>query len=383
MPIQNQDQLRQLIEKAHTILLPLPKAASVDTLSSVLSLHLWLTAIGKQSEIHSEQEDFGKLGFLPGINQIDHNVTFAQSFTVSVDMTNVPIEEVSYEAINPQTLEINLVSKKGQLTKDNLTIIAKPKLFDLIICIRTPTLDAYGALYTQNADVFFNSPKITIDNSVKNTNYGTVNSSNITTASCAELVFELMQETGFEITEDIATTLLTGILGETNSFQKPQTTPESFSRAAALIDLGGRYQEVIQHLFKTKELEVIKLWGRAMARIQAMPEYGLVYSVLSMQDIERSGINMEQLPLVMQECITNIADPNILILAYETEQGMQSYLYTNPNLKGTELVHALGGEYIDESIAHVGLPDVTAQTIDGYIKEMIEAQKDRIGLHVA
>ena len=86
------------------------------------------------------------------------------------------------------------------------------------------------------------------------------------------------------IDEDIATLLLTGIITDTGSFQNANTTPKSFAVAAQLISYGARQQEIIQHIYKTKQLSQLKLWGRILSKIQTDDSHKIVWSVVTQQD---------------------------------------------------------------------------------------------------
>ena len=165
-----------------------------------------------------------------------------------------------------------------------------------------------------------------------------------------------------------------------NSFQSPLTTPDSFDTAAQLVGRGGRQQEIIQHLYKTKDLAVLKLWGRAMARVKNIQEYGAVYSAVNRQDVERSEAKPEDLLKVMQEFVRNIADPKILFFMYEAEKGIDAYVYTNPNIKLQELANDFGGTMVQESLALLHFEDAAIEAIDKFMYDLLSQFKDRLGL---
>jgi nanoRNase/pAp phosphatase (c-di-AMP/oligoRNAs hydrolase) len=381
MPLQNEQQFFELIDKSKKILIPLPENPKPDAVGSALALGALLKKIGKEPEIRSLQKDFEPLGFLPGITTVTQGADFRQTFVISVSMEHAKVDEISYQASAHNSLEINVTAASGIFSKDDVSFNAKFGGYDLIITVDTPSLEFLGELYSKNAEMFFNTPKISIDNSIRNDQYANVSIVDITASSTAEIIYALFKEKYTEsIDADIATNLLAGIIAETNSFQNPLTTPASFETAAALIGLGGRQQEIIQHLFKTKELSVLKLWGRAMARIKNIPEYGAVYSVVSKQDIEKSQIKAEDLLKVAQEFVKNVADPKILLFMYEVEKGIDAYVYTNPNIHLQELANELGGKMLQESLALVHFPDSTIESIDGLIHDTLGALKGRLGL---
>ena len=120
---------------------------------------------------------------------------------------------------------------------------------DLIIALEAHSLEDLGGLYEHNADLFFETPKINIDNNPENEYFGAVNLVDVTATSVAEILTGLLQEYEAQLLdEDIATCLLTGIISKTQSFQDVQTTPRAFLKASELVSLGGRQQDYKKYL---------------------------------------------------------------------------------------------------------------------------------------
>ena len=153
---------------------------------------------------------------------------------------------------------------------------------DLIFVLGAKSLEDLGGLYEQNTDLFFETPKINIDNRAENEYFGQINLVDITVTSAAEILAELLQKYEEQLMDqDIATCLLLGIISSTRSFQHVQTTPKAFLKASELVALGARQQEIIKNIYKTKSLPLLKLWGRALARMKILEDEKIVYSILS------------------------------------------------------------------------------------------------------
>src|SRR6202042_3084276 len=129
---------------------------------------------------------------------------------------------------------------------------------DLIIVLEAGSLENLGKIYEQHTDVFFETPKINIDNKANNEYFGAINLVDVTATSVAEILAELLQKYEDQlIDEDVATCLLAGIISKTHSFQHVLTTPKAFLKASELVALGGRQQEVVKHIYKTKSLPLL------------------------------------------------------------------------------------------------------------------------------
>jgi phosphoesterase RecJ-like protein len=143
----------------------------------------------------------------------------------------------------------------------------------------------------------------------------------ITATSVSEILVELMQKYEEQlIDEDIATCLLSGIIEKTSSFQHVQTTPRAFLKASELVALGGRQQEVVKNIFKTKSLPLLKLWGRALARLKLIENLPVVYAPLSLMDFEKADAGSAEILPALKELVDNLGGNKIFALIFETQK---------------------------------------------------------------
>ncbi|MDB4939718.1 MAG: exopolyphosphatase-like protein phosphoesterase RecJ protein [Candidatus Doudnabacteria bacterium] len=374
------EQLFELLGKSQRIIMALPASPNGDTLGGSLALAEFLKKMNKQVEIYCQKEDFGNLSFLPGVETIKHEIVFPKSFVISLSTENAKLEELSYNVL-PDKVNIYLKPKQGNFSEKDLSFNSEFPGFDLIICIDTPSLESLGALYEKNAEMFFSIPKVNIDNHITNDNYANINIVDVTASSTSEILLDLLKKyEGGLIDERIATNLLTGIIAETNSFQHNKTTPNSFLKASELISLGAKQQEIIKNLFKTKELPVLKLWGRAMARIKALPEFSSTYSVVSLQDIEKSEADQVVILKVAEDLAASITDSKLSFLAVEQQNFVEVFVSSNPNIKLQELVNYFGGSFVSDSLAKFEIKDKAITEVESIIVKALTELKPRLGL---
>lgn len=374
-------QFFDILGKAQRILVAIPSRPDGDTLGASLGLAAFLKKMNKEAEMVCETNDFGRFSFLPGIENIKHELGFAKNFVVSVDTEKTPLDEISYHKTG-NVLKIYLKPKPGsEYQAEQVTFSAEAPSFDLIITLDVSSLEHLGDLYYKNAQMFFDTPKVNIDNHVKNENFGQINIVDVTSASSSEILLQLLKE--YEealIDENIATDLLAGIISETNSFQHPHTTPNSFLNASQLISYGARQQEIIQYLFKTKELPVLKLLGRAMARMSNMKEYGSVLSVVTKSDIEKSAAGSGDIYKVFQELISSVSDARILFFVAENNEGLELYIFVNQNIKLEEIVNHFGGKTLSVSVGRAYLKGKTSAEAETIIHGALMELKPRLGI---
>lgn len=386
MEIEHIQNFFDLLQKSQVILIVLPKNPSKDAEGSALALSVFLGKSGKEVEIVCDSAPLAPIDFLAGNESIKKSLGRSESFVVSINTTKTKLEELSYHTFDDR-VDIHLQAENGtKFVPEDIGFGQQRPVYDLIICVNTPSLDQLGNLYTANAALFLDTPKINIDNHISNENYGTVNIVEITAAATSEIVFELLKkyESGI-IDASVATPLLAGIISATNSFQRPNTTHNSFIRASELVGFGADQQEIVKKLFKTKSFSMLKLWGRAMARIKILqiPDSNLpiYFSLVTSQDIERSEASKEDARQAFYELVSNLPEIKALFFAIEFSAGEKAemYFYLHPNFRISEAVNELAAEQLTESTAYAKTP-ATIQQVEQYLVSEIESLKGRIGL---
>ena len=78
---------------------------------------------------------------------------------------------------------------------------------------------------------------------------------------------------------------------------------------------------MVTNLFKTKSLALLKLWGRALARLKILDHLGAAYSVLNLQDLEKSGSTEKDFPAVLREFIHNMSEYRVLAIVAQRTSG--------------------------------------------------------------
>ncbi len=307
-----------VLSRSRSVLLLVPDKTSVDAFSSMIALSLALEK-EENKEVHcvSPTHVPQELQFLPGSSQVLMNPQVKPA--IIIDVAGITsISDIRQEEINGG-MRIQLVLGEGvEATADLIETHVRQMPYDAIVLFGASDLADLGELFTNHADFFYNTPIINIDHRATNEHYGTINIVDITASSIAEIVYELVVAiTGPDIDEDIATTLYAGIVGATQSFQKPSTTPHAFQVAAELMEHQARTEIVIQELIKTKPLFLLKLAGRTYARLRHDEHGRLFWSILRELDFTESGATPQHISLVIQELTNNISGYNAACILYE------------------------------------------------------------------
>ncbi len=314
-------QIFDQINKATRILIALPAHPNTDAVASGLAMSHFFHKLDKEVDVAATGEVPGNLSFLPGTDTIRQTLSTGKSLVVMVNIKTKPLDEVSYQTTEGN-VSIYLKAKEGQYGPEDVSFASDKAPYDVVIILGSAALSDLGSLFDENADLFFETPKICVDNHASSEYFGAINLVDINATSVAEMLSGLF--TAYEgqlVDEDIATCLLAGIVTQTNSFQRVQTTPQAFLKASELVSLGARQQEVIKYLYKTKSLSLLRLWGRALARLKMVDDLSLVYSLLALSDFGKAGADSKDVPQVLKELLDNISSYKIVALLCEVMGG--------------------------------------------------------------
>ncbi len=104
----------------------------------------------------------------------------------------------------------------------------------------------------------------------------------------AVILTRLLNELGANITPDMATCLITGIVTDTGSFRFRNTTAESLSLSAALLERGGDLTRVSEEIFQTKPLSSARLLGHMLETMRMECNDQIAWGALTIEDFEHA-----------------------------------------------------------------------------------------------
>lgn len=293
------------VSKADRILIVVSKTPNADLAGASTALSLFLDKLNKQAEVLAAADYEPLFPFLPRTGKVRTNLAGANALILVVDTSKKTLAELSYQQ-EARQVKIFLKSQGEVFVPQDITFEAASEAsYDLAIILGAQTLEDLGAVFERHPDVFYEIPKINIDNSPANEYFGAINLVDINASSISEVITALLESYGKDVfDEDIATALLAGLIASTRSFQRPQVTPRTFLRAGALVAKGARHQEIIRHFYKTKSLGFLKLWGRSLVRLKNYRDWVLV--VLTSQDLIKAESSLEDVPLVLKELVETL-----------------------------------------------------------------------------
>lgn len=312
-------QVADKLNTASNVLIVLPVLPTPDTVAASLALSGFLKRLEKEVvTVTSDGTLNERVDFLPAYDQIKREFFVSKSFVINVSTKIHLLGELSYKK-EADHLAIHIKSKTGEFAPEDVTFASSKFPHDAVIVLGAPNLESLGEFYNKNAELFFETPVINIDFKGANQGFGQFNLIEVNASSVSEIVYDLILQMEQDLVdEDIATSLLTGIIAETNSFQNNHTTPQAFIKSSRLINSGAKQQDIINQLYKNKSMGFLKLWGTVLARLKHEPENSMVYSGVTRSDLEKAGAAQLDAVAIIKEMVMQLSFTKIHLFFNES-----------------------------------------------------------------
>jgi|SaaInlStandDraft_6_1057023.scaffolds.fasta_scaffold06580_3 nanoRNase/pAp phosphatase (c-di-AMP/oligoRNAs hydrolase) len=318
MALKESQQVLEAIKRSTRPLICVPSSGGSDSYATALGLKKVLAKLEKKATIVAADGAAPKnIHFLDGHEEIQPKLENLRNFVIELDASKTKVDELTYEMKDDKLL-VHLSPKQGFWNERDVKTSTSGYRFDLIICIGSPDYEACAQLYRDNPDFFFRTPIINIDHSPENEHYGQLNIVDLTASACGEVCHDLIDsiEPGL-IDEEVATAFLTGMIAKTKSFKTKNVTPKTLQTASKLIAKGAKRDHIVEQLYRTRSVQTLRLWGRALARLKVDEEANVVWTLLSQQDFMHSGAKEIDLPDVIDELIASSPNAKVVVLMYE------------------------------------------------------------------
>ena len=130
---------------------------------------------------------------------------------------------------------------------------------------------------------------IDIDHHHDNTRFGNINVVVASASSTGEVLRDLFEVMGIELTPDIAEALYIAIVTDTGRFQYANTTPKALRVAAELVEAGANVHRVFQTVYENVAFAKLKLLAKALERARVYEGGRMIVSHLERADFAAAG----------------------------------------------------------------------------------------------
>lgn len=133
---------------------------------------------------------------------------------------------------------------------------------------------------------YFESAKktIVIDHHGSNNMYGDLNYVNPVSPACCEILAGICEYFEMDITKQIGTCLMTGIITDTGGFRHEGVNPETFEFAAELIRKGVNIPDIYKRTLRTKTKANFLLTQKIMDRLEILEDGKVTFTYITSED---------------------------------------------------------------------------------------------------
>ncbi len=242
------EELLPLIERAELVVLITHIKPDGDALGSLFGLADILQAMGKRIFCYLEEEAPHLYGFLPGLDRAETTVAALKYF----------------------------VQDAGK----NILAIA-------LDCGDMQRLGKSGSLLRKI------HPFVVIDHHKGNNGFGDLSWVEAHRSSTGEMVCDLAQALGQELSESAATCLYTAIATDTGSFRYASTSSHTHRVAAALVECGARPGMINEKLYDNYPLGRLKLMPLVLTTLAMFADDQIAIISVTSKMLEQTGTTLE------------------------------------------------------------------------------------------
>ncbi len=244
-------QTSEAIRQAETILIMTGQHPSIDQVASTIALSALLRKYGKKVTAVISDDIPAGTKFL-STNLIERTLGGLRDFIVQVDLGHAEVDKLKY-TIEEGKLNIHITPFAGSFGPRDMGYAFGEYQFDLIIVLGVASYSRIDKVYAQNAELLRKIPLANIDFHRINEQYGAINLVETSAASLAEILIALSEslQNGL-IDEQIATTMLTGIMAATDRFTATHTTAKTMTVAAQMLAMGADQQKIVKGLYRER-----------------------------------------------------------------------------------------------------------------------------------
>ena len=211
--------------------------------------------------------------------------------------------------------------------------------YDLAIALDCASMKMLNgwAHYFENA-----KSKVVIDHHGTNTMYGDHNFVNPDSPACAQVLITIFKTFDMEITNDVGTCLLTGIITDTGGFQYQSTTPETFEFASELLKSGVNVSDIYKRVMETKTRANFELRKRTLDRMEFFEDGKIDFTYITMKDLEETNAEPGDHEGIVNEGRA-IEGVEVSIFLRETDKGFKASLRSNDYVNVSDVYMFFGG----------------------------------------
>ena len=211
--------------------------------------------------------------------------------------------------------------------------------YDLAIALDTASIKMLNGYSKYFEDA---KTKIVIDHHSSNTMFGDYNYVDQDSPACAQLLLVLFNYFNIEVSKEIGTAILAGIITDTGGFRYDGVTAETFELVAALCKKGVKVSKVYQKVFASTSKSKFFLHRIALDRLELLENEKIAFTYITKNDENSVGAENGDYDGIVEQG-RDIEGVEISIFLRETEKGIKASLRSKDYVNVSELCRIFGG----------------------------------------
>jgi bifunctional oligoribonuclease and PAP phosphatase NrnA len=240
-------------------------------------------------------------------------------------------KEVVFACADPVPETFDFLPALGEFTN------APQGEFDLIVVADVSDAARMGAIGQRLS----HRPNLLFDHHITNPGFAEINFIDVSAASTAELITDLLEPLGLPLTQPIAAALLTGVVNDTLGFRTSNTTPRSLALAQKLMEAGAPLHTIYDRSLFKRSFAATRLWAEGLATLHLSD--GIVWAELSLAARKAAGyFGMGDADLI--NVLMSVREAQVAIIFVERPDGTIKISWrSGTNFSVAPLASSFGG----------------------------------------
>ena len=209
--------------------------------------------------------------------------------------------------------------------------------FDMVVILDSSSLDRVGNVVDE-----INKIDVSIDHHPDNTRFAEINIVQPKAVSTTEVLARVIPEIGLEITPNVASNLLGGMITDTIGFKTENMQPDALRLAADLMEKGANLPFLYHHALVEKTFQAAKYMGAGLSQLQQ--EEGLVWTTLTLENRKTAQYpGRDDADLVNIMSAIDSADVALIFVEQNEHTVKVSWRTRSPEIDVSVVAHEFGG----------------------------------------
>ena len=222
---------------------------------------------------------------------------------------------------------------------ENIKKEGSKEVYDLAISLDCATIKLLNGWSNYFEDA---KSRIVIDHHSTNSMYGDLNYVDLSSPACSQVLYSLFKYYNIEITPEIGTCLMTGIITDTGGFQYSGVSRETFEIAADLLDTGVNISKIYKKVFATHTKGNFALRKIAIDRMELLEDGKISFTYITNEDEEKVNAETGDYEGIVEEG-RNIEGVEVAIFLHEVKDGFKVSTRANEYVNVSDVCLMFGG----------------------------------------